>query len=202
VFKRRVDVAWKWETSHLAQDEILRYARDFRNVILREMVRLKGFEPSAAWLRQHMAFPFDTPVTEDEVGRAWTEVKALKLVEEVNGRWKPARELEEVFLETGPAVLREALKRYYLATIEASKGGLKLDRSRRYYQGRTLSMKRDALEVLDRLTVDLFGALQESEPGEGEVVVHVLMSAFTVADIHGRPPELTPLEPQESRSST
>lgn len=194
LFKRRVEVAWKFETSYLPQDRLLRYTRDFRYVILREMVRLRGFDPSPAWLRQHLGFPFDHSSTIDEVKRGWAEVQKLGLVRREADAWVPAKEFHEVILGTGPTKVRDALIRYYRSTLDAAQGGLALDRDRRFFQARTLAVRRDALEKLQMQTFELFRAIEEAEPGQGEIVLHVGLSAFTVADVNGRPPELESAE--------
>ena len=194
-FLRRIELAWTWETSYLPQDEVLSYARSFLNVVVHGMMRLKGFTPDPTWMRQHMAYPFKNVVSEDEVHRAWLEVKRLGMVELVEGRWRYTKDRSEAILMTGTPKLRETLKDFYRATIDASREGLALDSERRHYQCRTVNIRRDAIEDIRDQIHQLLGQIEEAEVDEGEVVFHVQMTAFTVADIQGRPPELEPLRP-------
>lgn len=192
-FRRRIDTAWRWQTNTLAQDQIIKYARSLRNVLVCEMTLLDGFRPDPRWLRNHMAYPFDGQISEAEIARAWRSAVEMGLVEQTPDGWRPAQGYEEKILRSGTPRLREALKRYYLALIEASKGGLQLDSQRRYYEGRTLCVAADALGRIGEQMHELLAELPEASPGEGEAVVHVQMTAFTLADINGRPEELPPM---------
>lgn len=198
LFRRRIDTAWSWQTNNLAHDQIIKYARDLRNVLVCEMTRLDGFRADARWMRNHMAYPFDGRITTAEIERAWQAAVSLKLVTQTPDGWHPAADYHEKILRSGTPRLREALKRYYVALIEASIGGLQLDSTRRYYEGRTVCIRAGELERIGDEMHSLLGDIREAPAGDGEAVVHVQMTAFTMADINGRPEELPPMRSGDS----
>lgn len=188
IFRKQIDDAWRWETDNLAHDEGIRYARNYRAIIAREMSRLASFRSDSGWLRQHMLYPLDGETTEEEIGRAWETAVELRLVEQdERGRWRSGRSFNEAIIDTGTEQQQRAVKSLHQTIMEASVAALELPRERRHFVGRVIAIRHEALQDIRQAMHRLLSDLDEAPAGEAEAVVQVQLNAFAVADIDARP---------------
>lgn len=193
LFKRLVEQAWVHDTGFLLHDEVLRYAGDFLNIVVREMVGLDGFHPEPEWIRAHLLYPFGHRVDPTELRRVWSALRQLKLVSpSPDGSGWVRGPQSEVLLSSGQRDRKRALTTLFETTQDAGREALGLPSHRRRFECRTVPVMRRDLERITEEFNRLLDGLEEAGDGEGEVVMHVQLVAFPVADIHGRvepPPE-------------
>lgn len=189
LFKRLIDQAWMHDTGYLAHDEAIVYARDFLNIVLREMVGLEGFRADPEWLRAHLLYPLGSPPSTAEIARAWASLVELGVVSEQAGRWR--RGPSDVILGSGHSERARVLKDYFRLTLDAGKDALRLASLRRRFEARTVSVRRADLDHITHSFERLLDGLAESSDGEGDVVLHLMLLAFPVADTRGMPPEVS-----------
>lgn len=190
LFKRLIDQAWMHDTGYLPHDEAITYARDFLNIVLREMVGLAGFSPDPEWLRAHLLYPLSAPPSLAEITRAWASLVELGVVTRGgDGRW--CRGPADVIIGSGHTERARVLKDYFRLTLAAGQDALRLDSGRRRFEARTLSISRADHEHITQSFERLLDGLAESADGAGDVVMHLMLLAFPVADTRGMPPEVT-----------
>lgn len=190
LFKRLIEQAWMVDTGYLPHDDAIEYARDFLNIVLREMVGLDGFKPDPEWLRAHLLYPLGAAPSVSEIARAWSALVELGVVSrDASGRWH--RGPADVIIGSGHSARAQVLKDYFRLTLDAAKDALRLASPRRRFEARTISVRRADLDHITQCFERLLDGLAESPDGTGEVVMHLMLLAYPVADIRGTPPEVS-----------
>lgn len=183
-FKRLIESAWAQETSYLPREATVAYAREFLNMVVREMVALAGFRPEAEWIRAHLVYPLDRDVPAAEIKRTWDKLVALKVVSLQAGSWRLGP--RDLTLSPAGAEGRRTLRALFAQGQDAGRAALALETHRRQFESRTVCVPRDRLAELAVRFGELLDTIEEAPEGEGELVLHVQLAAFPVADVNGR----------------
>lgn len=190
LFVRLIEQAWLQDTGYLPHEKALAYTRDFLNIAVREMVGLRGFSAEPEWLRNHLLYPLAEPPTVPEAARAWQRLVDLGVVEQAaDGRW--VRGEGDVIVASGSTDRAQAIKTFFRLTLQAASDALELASFRRRFEARTVSLARDGLDRIAQEFETLLDGIAESPDGTGDQVMHVMLLAFPVADVCGRPPEVS-----------
>lgn len=186
LFTRLIEQAWMLDTGYLPHAKALGYARDFLNIALREMVGLTGFRPDPEWLRNHLLYPLGRPPTTGEIERCWRRLVDLGVVQAgPDDGWR--RGPADVIIGAGHPDRSDAIKDFFEVTLRAAAEALALASHQRRFEARTVSLSRSELARITEQFDQLLDGIDESPDGTGDVVMQVMLLAFPIADVRGRP---------------
>ncbi len=189
----RIDSAWaeQNEGAYLNTNNTIKYIGDFGKISIREMVGLSGFTPDPKWIQAHLIEPANLSL--ERIQEYWDELLRMELVHlGSDGIWRRGPN-QEIHIGGGGG-RNAAIQNFYRCTLEAAASSLKLDSSRRHFRCRTITVPRGLFEAdKEKLQVEVLGerfqeflnGIEETLDGEGEIVMHLQLAAFPLADVQG-----------------